>query len=283
MRTNPSAVTTQLIQAINALTPGSGDGIQTCSWNPNAPAISLARERGRVKISIDDTTPSGQSAPNISNKVTNLAVELEDIFTSSSNTNSSKSNDHCTFNLLTNTFSVLSAPTILSKLAFALDALPTLQSTTSIDSMLADKVGCLQLSNYTPTKPDSPLATTRHLEQSWAVLANLSNPNNHSTVEEALAGPQANKWLEAMRKEVSTLERMGTYKHVEPPKDCKPIGNKWVLTLKQNANGEPECYKVQLVAQGFSQQPSIDFDKMFAPVTSVRASRGVALVAAVYK
>ncbi|QRW17778.1 Retrovirus-related Pol polyprotein from transposon TNT 1-94 [Rhizoctonia solani] len=58
MRTNPSAVTTQSIQAINALTPSSGDGIQTCSWNPNAPAISLARERGGVKISIDDTTPS---------------------------------------------------------------------------------------------------------------------------------------------------------------------------------------------------------------------------------
>ncbi|QRW26680.1 Retrovirus-related Pol polyprotein from transposon TNT 1-94 [Rhizoctonia solani] len=229
MRTNPSAVTTQSIQAINALTPGSGDGIQTRSWNPNAPAISLARERGGVKISIDDTTPS----------------ELEDIFAGSSDTNSSKSNDHHTFSLLTNTSSVLSAPTI-----------PT----------LADKFGCLQLSDYTPTKPDSPLATTGHLEQSWAALANPSNPNNHPTMEEALAGPQANEWLEAMRKEVSTLKRMGTYKHVEPPKDCKPIGNKWVLTLKRNANGEPECYKAQLVAQGFSQQPGIDFDKMFAPV-----------------
>ncbi|KAF8689774.1 Reverse transcriptase (RNA-dependent DNA polymerase), partial [Rhizoctonia solani] len=266
MRTNPSAVTTQLIQAINALTPGSGDGIQTRSWNPNTPAISLARERGGVKISIDDTTPSGQSAPNISNKVTNLAVELEDIFAGSSNTNSSKSNDHRTFSLLTNTSSVLSAPTIPSKLAFALDALPMPQLNTSIDGTLADKFGRLQLSNYTPTKPDSPLATTGHLEQSWAALANLSNPNNHPTMEEALAGPQANKWLEAMQKEVSTLKRMGMYKHVEPPKDCKPIGNKWVLTLKQNANGEPERYKAQLVAQGFSQQPGIDFDKTFAPV-----------------
>ncbi|KAF8700907.1 cysteine-rich RLK (RECEPTOR-like protein kinase) 8, partial [Rhizoctonia solani] len=266
MRTNPSAVTTQLIQAINALTPGSGDGIQTRSWNPNAPAISLARERGRVKISIDDTTPSGQSAPNTLNKITNLAVELKDIFAGSSDTNSSKSNGHRTFSLLTNTSSVLSVPTIPSKLAFALDALPTPQLTTSIDSMLADKFGCLQLSNYTPTKLDSPLATTGHLEQSWAALANLSNPNNHPTMEEALAGPQANKWLEAMQKEVSTLKKMGMYKHIEPPKDCKPIGNKWVLTLKQNANGEPECYKVQLVAQGFSQQPSINFDKTFAPV-----------------
>ncbi|GAB1528459.1 hypothetical protein RhiTH_011653 [Rhizoctonia solani] len=144
MCTNPSTVTTQSIQAINALTPSSGDGIQTHSWNPNAPAISLARERGRVKISIDDTTPSGQSAPNILNKVTNLAVELEDIFASSSDTNSSKSNDHCTFGLLTNTSSALSAPTILSKLAFALDALPTPQLTMSIDRMLADKFGCLQ-------------------------------------------------------------------------------------------------------------------------------------------
>ncbi|QRW23942.1 integrase core domain protein [Rhizoctonia solani] len=256
MRTNPSAVTTQSIQAINALTPGSGDGIRTRSRNPNAPAISLARERGGVKISINDTTPS----------------ELKDIFAGSSDTDSSKSNDHRTFSLLTDTSSVLSAPTIPSELAFALDALPTLQSTTSIDGTLADKFGRLQLSDYTPTKPDSPLATTGHLEQSWAALANLSNPNNHPTVEEALAGPQANKWLEAMRKEVSTLERMGTYKHVEPPKDCKPIGNKWVLTLKRNANGEPERYKARLVAQGFSQQPGINFDKTFAPVLDVNAA-----------
>ncbi|QRW23987.1 Retrovirus-related Pol polyprotein from transposon TNT 1-94 [Rhizoctonia solani] len=242
MRTNPSAVTTQLIQAINALTPGSGDGIQTRSRNPNAPAISLARERGGVKISINDTTPqSGQSAPNILNKVTNLAPTHQHLL-------------------------LLSAPTIPSKLAFALDAPPTPQSTTSIDGTLADKFGRLQLSNYTPTKPDSPLATTGHLEQSWAALANPSNPNDHPTVEEALAGPQANEWSEAMRKEVSTLKRMGTYKHVEPPKDCKPIGNKWVLTLKRNANGEPERYKARLVAQGFSQQPGINFDKTFAPV-----------------
>ncbi|KAF8675606.1 GAG-pre-integrase domain [Rhizoctonia solani] len=279
MRTNPSAVTTQLIQAINALTPGSGDGIQTRSRNPNAPAISLARERGGVKISIDDTTPSGQSAPNISNEVTNLAVELEDIFAGSSNTNSSESNDHCTFSLLTDTSSILSAPTIPSKLAFALDAPPTPQLTTSIDGTLADKFGRLQLSNYTPTKPDSPLVTTGHLEQSWAALANPSNPNDHPTVEEALAGPQANKWSEAMWKEVSTLKRMGTYEHVEPPKDCKPIGNKWVLTLKRNADGEPERYKAQLVAQGFSQQPSIDFDKTFAPVVRLDSIRSLVSLA----
>ncbi|KAF8749245.1 Reverse transcriptase (RNA-dependent DNA polymerase) [Rhizoctonia solani] len=260
MRTNPSAVTTQLIQAINALTPGSGDGIQTRSQNPNAPAISLTRERGGVKISIDDTTPSGQSAPNILNKVTNLAVELEDIFAGSSNTNSSKSNDHRTFSLLTDTSSVLSAPTIPSELAFALDA-PQRRN------------------QLRPLTPDSPLATTGHLEQSWAALADLSNPNNHPTVEEALAGPQANKWLEAMRKEVSTLKRMGTYKHIEPPKDRKPIGNKWVLTLKRNANGEPERYKARLVAQGFSQQPSIDFDKTFAPVVRLDLIRSLVSLA----
>ncbi|KAF8750843.1 transposition, RNA-mediated [Rhizoctonia solani] len=133
MRTNPSTVTTWFIQAINALTLSSGNGVQTHSWNLNAPALSLARERGGVKTSINNTTPSSQSMSNILNKVTNLAVELKDISASSSDTNSSKSNDHCIFSLLTNT-SVLSAPTILSKLAFALDALPTLQSNTSIDT-----------------------------------------------------------------------------------------------------------------------------------------------------
>ncbi|KAF8748408.1 Reverse transcriptase (RNA-dependent DNA polymerase) [Rhizoctonia solani] len=96
--------------------------------------------------------------------------------------------------------------------------------------------------------------------------AKLSAPNNHPTVAEALAGPDAEEWQKAMAKEVSTFKKMDTYNLTNLPPGHKAIGNAWVFTLKRNANGTPARYKGRLVAQGFSQQPGINFDEMFAPV-----------------
>ncbi|QRW23073.1 Reverse gyrase [Rhizoctonia solani] len=72
-----------------------------------------------------------------------------------------------------------------------------------------------------------------------------------------------------MAKEVSTFKKMDTYNLTDLPPGHKAIGNAWVFTLKCNANGTPACYKGQLVAQGFSQQPGINFNKMFAPVAPI--------------
>ena len=44
------------------------------------------------------------------------------------------------------------------------------------------------------------------------------------------------------------------------------IGCKWVFVIKQNEFNEITKYKARLVAQGFSQRPGIDFDKIYAPV-----------------
>ncbi|QRW18715.1 Retrovirus-related Pol polyprotein from transposon TNT 1-94 [Rhizoctonia solani] len=88
-------------------------------------------------------------------------------------------------------------------------------------------------------------------------------------MEEALAGPQALKWWKAMQNEVNTFDKLDTTKLTELPYKRKAMGNKWVLTLKQDENGEPVCYKAQLVVQGFSQQPGINFDKTFAPVVQL--------------
>ncbi|KAF8751619.1 Reverse transcriptase (RNA-dependent DNA polymerase) [Rhizoctonia solani] len=124
----------------------------------------------------------------------------------------------------------------------------------------------LNLSKSTSTKLDTTLATPGDVEHKWAYAAKLSAPNNHPTIAEALAGPDAEEWQKAMAKEVSTFKKMDTYNLTNLPPGHKAIGNAWVFTLKRNANGTPARYKGQLVAQGFSQQPGIDFDEMFAPV-----------------
>lgn len=46
----------------------------------------------------------------------------------------------------------------------------------------------------------------------------------------------------------------------------KVIRCKWVYKIKYKYNGELECYKAQLVAKGYSQCESFDFDETFSSV-----------------
>ncbi|GAB1525929.1 hypothetical protein RhiTH_009095 [Rhizoctonia solani] len=67
---------------------------------------------------------------------------------------------------------------------------------------------------------------------------------NNPTMEEALAGPQALKWWKAMQNEVNTFDKLDTTKLTELTYKRKAMGNKWVLMLKQDENGEPMQTKV---------------------------------------
>ena len=53
---------------------------------------------------------------------------------------------------------------------------------------------------------------------------------------------------------------------VQIPKDVKFVGYKWVFVRKHNKNNEIIRYKVQLVEQGFSQRPGIDYKETYSPV-----------------
>ena len=55
------------------------------------------------------------------------------------------------------------------------------------------------------------------------------------------------------------LERNQTWEIVELPKEKKPVGCKWVYTLKYKANGSLERYKTRLVAKRYIQTFEIDY------------------------
>ena len=57
-------------------------------------------------------------------------------------------------------------------------------------------------------------------------------------------------------------------------------GVKWIYKTKLNVDGDVEKYKVRLVAQGFSQQPSINYNDTFAPVAKLDMVRMVLAIAA---
>ncbi|XP_056167392.1 uncharacterized protein LOC130138180 [Syzygium oleosum] len=73
-----------------------------------------------------------------------------------------------------------------------------------------------------------------------AFVFTISSVQVPNRVEEAMKDP---KWLQAMEAEMETLEKNRTWKLVELPKDKKPVGCRWVFTVKHKADGTIERYK----------------------------------------
>ncbi|GAU30981.1 hypothetical protein TSUD_104950 [Trifolium subterraneum] len=90
------------------------------------------------------------------------------------------------------------------------------------------------------------------------------------SVIEALNNP---KWIDAMTKELASIEKNDTWSLVDLPHGKKAIDVKWVFKVKVNTQGEVTRYKARLVARGFLQKEGIDFDEVFAPVARIETIR----------
>ena len=93
------------------------------------------------------------------------------------------------------------------------------------------------------------------------------------------------KWLqceEGIKEELRLLEEMGTWELVERPKGVNVVGSKWVFRAKKNASSKVVRYKARLVAQGFSQVPSVDYFNTYAPVVKLVSICTVLTLAAQY-
>jgi hypothetical protein len=95
-------------------------------------------------------------------------------------------------------------------------------------------------------------------------------PKSH---KEALASEDCNSWMEAFQHELDMLRAPGH----------KAIGSKWVMNLKFDEFGDVSLHRAHVVAQGYSQQPGVDYFPMeiFAPVAQTASVCGIASYAAI--
>ncbi|VVA31716.1 PREDICTED: Retrovirus-related Pol poly from [Prunus dulcis] len=101
-------------------------------------------------------------------------------------------------------------------------------------------------------------------------LTDITEAEEPRFFKEANSEPE---WQQAMVEEIEALTVQGTWIFVPRPSGKNVVGCKWIYKVKRNADGSIARHKARLVAQGFSQEPGIDFEETFSPVvlhTTVR-------------
>ena len=73
-------------------------------------------------------------------------------------------------------------------------------------------------------------------------------------------------WESAMQTEMNQHHEIGTWELVDLPPGHTAIGCRWVYTVKTAPDGEFEDAKAQVVAQGFTQWPGMDYYVITSPV-----------------
>ncbi|GJX43405.1 retrovirus-related pol polyprotein from transposon TNT 1-94, partial [Tanacetum coccineum] len=80
-------------------------------------------------------------------------------------------------------------------------------------------------------------------------------------------------WIVAMQEELNQFIANDVWELVPQPRNMTIIGTKWVFINKLDENGVVSQNKARLVAQGYNQQESIDYDETYAPVARLESIR----------
>jgi len=111
-------------------------------------------------------------------------------------------------------------------------------------------------------------------------IFNLSATSNVSPIPKSTAQAMCDpNWKAAMDSEMSALLSNNTWDLVPKPPTANIVGCRWLYRHKFDSLGKLDRYKGRLVAQGFSQQPGLDFDDTFSPVVKPATIRTVLSIA----
>ncbi|MCO5610810.1 hypothetical protein L7F22_065051 [Adiantum nelumboides] len=100
-------------------------------------------------------------------------------------------------------------------------------------------------------------------------LVMLSDCDEPCTYTKAMKRDDHVKWEKAMKFEMDSLHKNGTWDLVPLPKGKKAHFCKWVYKMKVVPGDDKPKYKARLVVKGFEQEHGIDFDEIFMKVVKM--------------
>ncbi|GJR17810.1 ribonuclease H-like domain-containing protein [Tanacetum coccineum] len=111
---------------------------------------------------------------------------------------------------------------------------------------------------------------TNHNDYQNCLFACFLSQIEPKKVIQALTDPS---WIEAMQEELLQFKLQKVWTLVDLPKGKRAIGTKWVYRNKKDERGIVVRNKTRLVAQSYTQEEGIDYDKVFAPVAKIETIR----------
>ena len=83
-------------------------------------------------------------------------------------------------------------------------------------------------------------------------------------LDEALHGPNAKEWEEALKYEINQLEKLGMWVVEDLPLSQSAIPCSKVVWIKCSPDGEVQSYRVRIVARGHRQVEGVNYTKIFS-------------------
>jgi hypothetical protein len=100
------------------------------------------------------------------------------------------------------------------------------------------------------------------------------------TLAQALNGPNAVEWQEAINYEIGQLEKLETWEIVNAPRGANVIPCHFILAMKCGPDGEKLKLRARLVANGQRQQFGVNYFDTFAPTANMATIHTVLTMAA---
>ncbi|MBW0501514.1 hypothetical protein O181_041229 [Austropuccinia psidii MF-1] len=100
------------------------------------------------------------------------------------------------------------------------------------------------------------------------------------TFKMAINSASKEVWLEAIAKELTSMDTLKVWDIVELDPSFKLVGMTWVFKIKKDHLGNVTEHKARLCAQGFSQTAGVDFEKTYSPTGRLNSLRTLIAFAA---
>jgi hypothetical protein len=112
------------------------------------------------------------------------------------------------------------------------------------------------------------------------MLLDNGEPTNY---EEAVVGPDSDKWLGAMKSEIGSIYENKVWTLVDLPYDRQAIKNKWIHKKRQTLMVISLSIKLDLSQRVFDKFKGVDYDEIFSTVATLKSVIIMLAIAAFYE